>query len=103
MRNELAVTAALVLGAATLPAHAACFRCGPIQNVTEVPVPSPGGKALSNEDVKKAIMRAGGTLGWKIDDAGPGKMTGTLNVRTHTAVVEIPNRRRPTASITRAA
>ena len=35
-------------------------------------------------------MRAGTTLGWQMNANAPGKITGTLNVRKHTAVVEIP-------------
>ena len=90
MKTKLALAAAAFLSMIAMPAQAACMRCGPIQNVTDAAVPSPGGKALSNDEVKKAIMRAGGTLGWKMDDSARGKITGTLNVRTHTAVVEIP-------------
>jgi len=30
------------------------------------------------------------TLGWKMNAETPGKVIGTLNVRKHTAVVEIP-------------
>lgn len=89
MRTPLALAAA-VLSAATMSSEAACFRCGPIQNVTDQPVPAVSGKPLSSEEVKKAIVRAGGTLGWKMNADAPGKVVGTLNVRTHTAVVEIP-------------
>ena len=89
MRIKLALATAVVLSAVAMPSQAGCMRCGPIQNVTDASVPS-SGKALSNDEVKKAIMRAGGTLGWKMDDSARGKITGTLNVRTHTAVVEIP-------------
>ena len=90
MRTQLALAGAAILSAIAFSSQAACMRCGPIQNVTDAAVPAPGGKTLSNDEVKKAIMRAGGTLGWKMDESGPGKVTGTLNVRTHTAVVEIP-------------
>lgn len=90
MKTKLALAAAVMLSAVAMTSHAACMRCGPIQNVTDASVPSPGGKSLSRDDVKKSIMRAGGTLGWKMDDSAPGKITGTLNVRTHTAVIEIP-------------
>ena len=90
MNTRIALAFAVVVSSVTFSADAACMRCGPIQNVTDAAVPSPGGKALSRDDVKKAIMRAGGTLGWKMNDDAPGKISGTLNVRTHTAVVEIP-------------
>lgn len=90
MRHKLLLAAAIVLSASSISAQAGCMRCGPIQNVTDSPVNSASGKPVSAEEVKKAIMRAGGTLGWKIAENGPGKMTGTLNVRSHTAVVDIP-------------
>src|SRR5512134_2449179 len=90
MRITLALATAVVLSAATMPSHAACMRCGPIQNVTDAPVPRVSGKPLSSDEVRKAIVRAGVTLGWKMNADAPGKVTGTLNVRKHTAVVEIP-------------
>ena len=90
MKTKLALAAAVMLSAVAMTSQAACMRCGPIQNVTDASIPAPGGKALSRDDVKKGIMRAGGTLGWKMNDDAPGKITGTLNVRNHTAVVEIP-------------
>jgi hypothetical protein len=90
MRIKLALAAAVILTAATMTSHGACMRCGPIQNVTDVPVPSASGKALSSDEVRKAIVRAGTTLGWQMNAGAPGKVAGTLNVRKHTAVVEIP-------------
>lgn len=62
----------------------------PIMNVTDAPVVSPAGKTLTNEQVRAAIVRAGAGLGWQMADEGPNKMVGTLVLRTHTAVVEIP-------------
>jgi hypothetical protein len=40
--------------------------------------------------VRTAIIAAGVGLGWRVVDAGPGKLEGTLALREHTAVVEIP-------------
>ena len=40
--------------------------------------------------MRKAIVRAGGGLGWQLRDNGPDAMIGTLILRTHTAVVDIP-------------
>lgn len=90
MRIKLGLTTAVILTAATMTSHGACMRCAPIQNVTDAPVPSASGKALSSDEVRKAIMRAGTTLGWQMNANAPGKIMGTLNVRKHTAVVEIP-------------
>lgn len=40
------------------------------------------------------IRRAGASLGWVIADAGPGRLRGTLDLRSHQAVVDIPYDRR---------
>ena len=45
---------------------------------------------MSKEEVRAAILRAGATLGWQMKDEGPNMLVGTLMLRTHTAVVEIP-------------
>jgi hypothetical protein len=44
----------------------------------------------TKEDVRKAIIRAGGTLGWQMKDNGADALTGTLVLRDHTAIVDIP-------------
>ena len=90
MRMKLALATAAILSAVAMPSQAGCMRCGPVQNVTDAPVPNVSGKALSNDEVRKAIMRAGTTLGWKMNANAPGRITGQLDVRKHSAVVEIP-------------
>ena len=62
----------------------------PIMNVADAVVASPTGKAVSSEQVRAAIVRAGVALGWQMKDEGPNLLVGTLQLRTHTAVVEIP-------------
>jgi hypothetical protein len=62
----------------------------PIMNVDTAPVPTVAGKPMTQEQVRAAIIRAGGALGWQMKDESPNKMVGTLVLRTHTAVVEIP-------------
>ena len=66
--------------------------CGtvPIMNVSDAAVTSASGKPLTLEQVRGAIVRAGATLGWQMKDAGPGLLVGTLNLRSHQAVVDIP-------------
>lgn len=68
---------------------AACTTV-PIMNVDNAAVPTVSGKPLTKEQVRAAIIRAGGALGWQMKDEGPDKLVGTLVLRTHTAVVEIP-------------
>jgi hypothetical protein len=62
----------------------------PILNVSNTAVTTASGKSLSQDQVRAAILRAGAALGWQMRDEGPGMMVGTLNLRKHTAVVEIP-------------
>ncbi len=59
----------------------------PIRNVPESRINT--SKAVSMEEVQGAIKRAGAGLGWRMADDGPGKMIGTLNLRRHTAVVDV--------------
>ena len=67
---------------------AGCAPLAPIQNVKDASVMAT--KPLTADQVKGAIVRAGTGLGWAMRDAGPGKLNGTLILRTHTAEVEIP-------------
>lgn len=62
----------------------------PIMNVDNTPITTVTGKQLTGEQVRAAIVRAGSSLGWQMKEDGPGKLVGTLNLRTHTAVVDIP-------------
>ena len=61
-----------------------------IMNVDQAAVTNASGKSLSAEQVRGAIIRAGTALGWQMKDDGPGKLTGMLYLRDHTAVVDIP-------------
>ncbi len=64
-------------------------RTATIYNVDSVAVSS--NKAnISKADVRTAIVRAGSTLGWQITDNGPDALIGTLSLRAHKAVVDIP-------------
>lgn len=90
MRILPALATAAILSAASITANAACMRCDPIFNVADAPVTSASGKALTNDQVKQAIIRAGAALGWVMKEAGRGKLTGHLAVRKHTADIEIP-------------
>jgi len=77
-----------VLAAAT--ALTACSTLAPIQNVENVPVSSSANRQLTPAEVRGAIVRAGAGLGWIMKDTGPGMISGTLILRTHTAEVQIP-------------
>lgn len=72
--------AALLLGG--------CASRPPVYNVTDAPIAA--SRNATNEDVKKAIIRAGSSLGWQMKETQPGLIVGTLNLRKHMAVVDIP-------------
>lgn len=83
VRSAIAIMGlALCLGASTASWGA------PIQNVNDAPVVS--AKPVPAAQVKTAIMSAGISLGWQMAAVSPGHIQGTLNVRKHTAVVDIP-------------
>ena len=59
----------------------------PIYNVTGFAIPpSP---AATMENIEKAVLRAGLTLGWQMTPKGPGAVEGVLVLRKHRAVVDI--------------
>ena len=69
---------------------AGCRGSGQIYNVKDAPVQTATGKEPSMEDVQKAIIQAGVGLGWTMAVVKSGEIMGTLNVRSHQAVVTIP-------------
>ena len=71
-------------------ALAGCGASLPIMNVTDAPTMSSSGQAQSKEKVRAAILRAGGALGWQIKDEGPDMLVGSIQLRKHLAVIEIP-------------
>lgn len=74
-----------LLLALPLAALAACGRQAPVQEG--------GGEFLGRGSLSEralAIRRAGAGLGWTMQDLAPGRFRGTLNLRSHQAVVDIP-------------
>jgi|SRR3989344_1458733 len=71
-----------------LVVFAAGCRSNPVYNIEGASVMT-GKTDVSVEDVKKAIIRAGGTLGWSMNPVSPGQIIGTLRLRKHVAVVDI--------------
>ena len=82
MKLGLAVAAALVL------AFVSACTTRPILNVNDAPVVT-SGKAVAPQAVEGAIVRAGTGLGWKMTPVRPGLVTGRIDLRTHTAVVDV--------------
>ncbi len=69
---------------------AACRSGAPIYQVKEAPISTASGKELSMEEVRKEIVAAGVAAGWQMAPTKPGEIVGTLNIRSHQAVVTIP-------------
>ena len=67
-----------------------CRAGAPIYEVKNAPVPSPSGKGLTLEQVRKEITAAGVAAGWQLTDVKPGEILATYNIRSHQAVVSIP-------------
>lgn len=76
----------LVLAGIAIAMLGGCRGAG-IYNVSAAPVVA--NKTVSMEDVQKAIVRAGAGLGWQMKPMGPGLIVGTLNLRSHMAMVDI--------------
>ena len=70
-----------------------CRSSGMIYTVTDAPVVTSTSN-YSTKEVRNAILQAGSSLGWQMEDAQPGLIIATLNVRTHMVQVEIPYDRR---------
>lgn len=66
-----------------------CRGGGQIYNVKDAPITTATGKELTLEQVTKAIVEAGAGLTWTMAIVKPGQIVGTLNLRSHTAVVDI--------------
>lgn len=63
-------------------------RSAPLYNVERSSFNLSEQKSMS--EITEAIQRAGTRLGWQMNVERPGLMTGTLNLRSHQALVEIP-------------
>ncbi len=66
-----------------------CRGGGQIYNVKDSPITTATEKEMTLDQVTKAIVEAGAGLKWNMAVVRPGQIVGTLNVRTHQAVVDI--------------
>jgi len=62
-------------------------RGNPVLNIDDAPIEVSG--SGEGKSIKKAIIRAGASLGWAVKDVGPGHLTATLFLRKHMAKVDI--------------
>lgn len=64
-------------------------RTAPIYNVSSAPVTPTGSSEVTMDQVRDAIIRAGGGLGWNMKPVEPGHILGALHLRSHVAKVDI--------------
>ncbi|HSA65786.1 MAG TPA: hypothetical protein VLE25_13940 [Nitrospira sp.] len=86
MRSGLSVLAVCL----TLLMVISCRGGGQVYQVKDAPVQTASGKDLSVDEVRKEIVAAGVAAGWQMVATKPGEIVGTLNIRSHQAVVSIP-------------
>lgn len=84
------VGSGMVVACLVLAVIVGCRGGGQLYQVKDAPVQTATGKEPSLEEVQKAIIQAGAALGWTMALVKPGEILGTLNVRSHQAVVSIP-------------
>ena len=84
------IVSGIVVACLVVVVAVGCRGGGQIYNVKDAPVATATGKEPSLDDVQKSIIQAGAGLGWTMAVVKPGEIIGTLNVRSHQAVVTIP-------------
>ncbi|HKC92640.1 MAG TPA: hypothetical protein VKB81_01340 [Nitrospira sp.] len=67
-----------------------CRGGAQLYQVRDAPVQTATGHPASLDQIQKAIIDAGASLGWIMAVAKPGEIVATLNLRSHTAIVTIP-------------
>ena len=81
---------AVIFACVIVVAVMGCRGGGQVYQVKDASVQTATGKEPSLDDVQKAIIQAGVGLGWQMAVAKPGEIIGTLNIRSHQAIITIP-------------
>ncbi len=85
------VTALLcLLPAVYVPGATAARSAVPLVEYEDVAATTSSGKVASADEIRKAFMVAGARHNWVFTEEGPNKLVGTLNIRTHQIVVDVP-------------
>lgn len=61
-------------------------RTSPVYNISDAAFPE---QSATESDIARAIVTAGGSLGWVMKKKEPGHIVGTLHLRDHVAIVDI--------------
>lgn len=67
---------------------ATACRTMKMADIPSTPIVTPSGR-ISQDDVRKVIVRCGERLGWTFNEVEPGHLIATLNIRVHTLVLDI--------------
>lgn len=78
-----------ILGLALLALFLVACKTQPVYNVDQAPVTTASEGQPTMEQVKQAIVRAGTSLGWRMEPQGDGLIVATLLNRGHMAKVDI--------------
>ena len=80
----------IILSLVLIGLLSACNTSRPLTNVEGHKIQGLLDEGETLEDVKINIIRAGKLLGWEMEEVKTGMIQGTLRLRAHTAVVNIP-------------
>ncbi|MBV35511.1 MAG: hypothetical protein CMP47_08640 [Rickettsiales bacterium] len=80
----------IVLSLLVMGLLSACNTSRPLTNLNNHNIEYLVNGEKTVEDVKLSIIQAGQVLGWQMQPIAPGVIRGTLNIRAHQAVVDIP-------------
>lgn len=61
----------------------------PLKNITESAITTGSEKSATIKVLGEAVVKAGGSLGWRMQRIKPGHIVGTLFLRSHMAAVDI--------------
>jgi len=64
-------------------------KAAPIYEVVAQPIPMPPGRALSMDDIQKAIVRGAARSGWQALPENPGRLSARFQSGRHSATVGI--------------
>jgi hypothetical protein len=81
------IRSSLVIAGIVVVALLSGCRTAGVRNISDAPVEA--NKPVTQEDVQKAIMRAGNALTWQMKVVKPGLIVGTLTLRGNMAMVDI--------------
>ncbi len=84
------ILSGMIIACLVVAVFAGCRGGGTLYQVKDAHIQTASGKEATMGEVQKAIIGAGAALDWQMAVVKPGEIVGTLNIRSHQAVVTIP-------------